>query len=271
MSELQATTAGPGPQVRAVIALSMQQLVRSRRTLIFALLGLVPPALSVLFAVVRRIPRFHVNAAGFDFFSQVMFTFYVQFLLVLVALFYGTALIQSEVEDRTLTYLLVRPIPRRLLVLGKYLTYLIVAAAILLPSVGLTFTILELSDGASGFGRHLPYLAWDVGVLALGAMAYGALFAFLGAALKRPVMIGLFFVVVWEWLVTYVPGRFGKLTILHYLISIFPHSTVQRGIQTLLGSPTSRPHAVAVLLGIALAFLVLTMELFRRREYVLEQ
>lgn len=266
-----AARGGAGAQVRAVVRLTFLQLLRSRRTLVFALLGLLPPALAVLFAILRNLPRLHINATGFDFFSQLMVTFYLHFLLVLVALFYATALIHSEVEEKTLTYLLLRPVSRRLLVLGKFLTYLAAAGVLMLPSVVLTFGILEASDGGSGLGRHLRYLLWDLAVLALGTTAYGALFAFLGTALKRPIMVGLFFAVIWEGVVSHVPGHFAKLTILHYLLSIFPHSTVQRGVQALLGSTTSRGVAAAALIGITAVFLALAIEVFRRREYVLEQ
>jgi len=260
-----------GTRMLAVVRLTIRQILGTRRTLVFALLAALPPALAALFAVLRRVPTLHINATGFDFFSQMMVTFYLHFLLVLIALFYATALINSEVEEKTITYLLLRPVPKTHVVFAKYLTYLLAAAAILVPSIVLTFGILEISDGAHGFAGHLRYLLWDLGVMALGAMAYGAVFVFLGAWLKRPVMIGLFFAVVWEWAITYVPGYFSKLTILHYLLSIFPHSTVQRGVQALFGSTTPRPVAVVVLLAIAVLFVGLAMETFRRSEYILEQ
>jgi ABC-2 type transport system permease protein len=258
-------------QVRAVVRLSTRQLVRTRRTALFALVGVVPPALGLLFAVFRRIPSLHVNITGWDFFSFMMVGFFLHFFLILVALFYGTYLIHAEVEDRTLTYLICRPVTRPALVLGKFCTYLATAWLLILPSMVLTFLILEISDGLTGLARHLPYLLWDASVLVLGTMAYGALFTLLGAAVRRPVMAGLFFAFVWEWLVTYIPGRFGKFTVLHYLLSLFPHSTVQRGVQTLFDSLTSRPVAILALLGITGVFLSLAIALFTRREYVLEQ
>jgi ABC-2 type transport system permease protein len=262
---------GHAAAVGAVIRLSVQQLLRSRRTLVFGLLGAFPPAFATLFAIVQQIPKLQSRVLGFEVFSYLMYFIYLQVFLIGVALFYGTALINEEVEDRTLTYLLLRPTSRRVIVMGKYLTYLLTAALLLLPSVVLTYVILEGADGFRGIGRHLPYLMWDLGVMTLGAMAYGALFAFLGTALKRPAMFGLAFVIVWEVLVTYVPGRFSRFTILHYLLSLFPHSTVQRGVQTLFGFTTSRSLAVVALLLISGAFLVLAMEVFGRREYVLEQ
>jgi ABC-2 type transport system permease protein len=261
---------GRAVALRAVVRLSVQQLLRSRRTLVFGLLGALPPAFAALFAIAKAVTESN-RVLGFDLFSYTMYFLYLQVLLLAVALFYGTALVNQEVEERTLTYLLLRPVPRQLIVLGKFLTYLLVAAVLLLPSVVLTYGILEAADGFTGIGRHLPYLLWDLVVMLLGAMAYGALFTFLGTVLRRPAMFGLAFAVGWEVLVTYVPGRFSRLTILHYLLSLFPHSTVQRGVQTLFGTTTSKPAAALALVGITAAFLFLSMETFRRREYVLEQ
>ena len=263
--------ASPVSQVFAVMHLTRQQIFRNRRTLLFLLLGLVPPALGLLFATLRQIPDVHINATGWDFFSSMMVLLYLQPMLLLVTLFYGTHLINAEVEERTITYLLIRPVPRPLLVLGKYLTYLVAATLLLVPSMLLTWVVLEASDGLGGFARHFPYVLWDVCVLFLGSMAYGSLFLLFGTALRRPIMAGLFFAVVWEALVTYIPGRFAKFTILHYLLSLFPHSTVQRGVQNIFQSMTSRPVAVVVLLLVSGLFLGLAMSLFSRREYVLEQ
>jgi ABC-2 type transport system permease protein len=265
-----APAASPVSQVLAVMRLTYAQVFRNRRTILFATIALVPPALALLLAALTRIPNTTL-ATGWEFYSALMVIAYLHLMLLSVTLFYGTHLINAEVEERTITYLLIRPVPRPLLVLGKYLTYLIAAFLLLVPSMLLTWVILEASDGLGGFGRHLPYVLWDVCVLFLGSMAYGALFLLFGTALRRPIMAGLFFAVVWEVVVTYIPGRFGKFTILHYLLSLLPHSTVQRGVQSLFQSMTSKPASVVVLLLVSAVFLGLAMFLFSRREYILEQ
>ena len=48
-------------------------------------------------------------------------------------------------------------------------------------------------------GIHFDPLLTDLGALALGLAAYGAVFAFVGARLKRPLLVGLLFVLGWEW------------------------------------------------------------------------
>jgi ABC-2 type transport system permease protein len=273
MNEQNALPAAVSPvsQVLAVMRLTNQQIFRNRRTMLFALVGLVPPALGLLFAALRGIPDLHINATGWEFYSILAVFWYMQPMLLLVTMFYGTHLINAEVEERTLTYLLIRPVPRPLLVLGKYLTYVIAATLLLVPSLLLGWVILETSDGLTGFARHFPSVMWDMCVLFLGALAYGALFLLFGTALRRPIMVGLFFSVVWEVLVTYIPGRFAKFTILHYLLSLLRHSTAQRVVQQLLQSMSSRLASVVILLLISAVFLGLAMFVFSRREYVLEQ
>ena len=49
---------------------------------------------------------------------------YVRFIVPVLGVFYGTALIADEVDDKTITYLFTRPIPRGAVLLGKYLAYL---------------------------------------------------------------------------------------------------------------------------------------------------
>ena len=50
-----------------------------------------------------------------------------------LAVFYGTALMADEVEDKTLTYLFTRPIPRGAVLIGKYLAYLACTILVVLP------------------------------------------------------------------------------------------------------------------------------------------
>ena len=45
-------------------------------------------------------------------------------MLPLAALFYATSLVADEVEGRTLTYLLTRPITRASILAGKFAAYL---------------------------------------------------------------------------------------------------------------------------------------------------
>ena len=49
---------------------------------------------------------------------------FLRFIVPVLGVFYGTALMADEVEDKTITYLFTRPIPRGAVLVGKYLAYL---------------------------------------------------------------------------------------------------------------------------------------------------
>ena len=64
----------------------------------------------------------------------------------------------------------------------------------------------------------------DLALLALGLAVYGALFAFIGAKFKRPLLIGLIFVFGWEQAALAFPGYLKKFTVAYYLQALVPHA-----------------------------------------------
>ncbi len=74
----------------------------------------------------------------------------------LAALLYATGIIQDEVEEQTLTYLLLRPLPRWALYLVKLLATLLVTAALTAVFTAATFAVIALTAqraGDRGTGR----------------------------------------------------------------------------------------------------------------------
>ena len=163
------------------------------------------------------------------------------------------------------------PVSRRIIYLGKYLAYLVAASLLLLPTAVVSFLIAMIADPPGEAVQHLPILFKDLGVLILGILAYGALYALIGAVAKRPVFVGLGFAIVWETAVTFIPGYLSKMTIKHYLLALLPHAAGERGVLSLLESPTSPPIAIVVLLATTAGLLALGAWIFTRKEYVLEQ
>ena len=131
---------------------------------------------------------------------------YLRFIVPILGVFYGTALMADEVEDKTITYLFTRPIPRGAVLVGKYLAYLAVTVLIVLPSVMLVF-FLVVPIGGGSIAASFPGPAQGPGAARpLGLAVYGALFAFIGAPLKRPLLIGLVFAFGWEQAVMLMPA-----------------------------------------------------------------
>ena len=60
-------------------------------------------------------------------------------------------------------------------------------------------------------------LVKDLSLLALGLAVYGAVFAFVGAKFKRPLLVGLIFIFGWEQIALAFPGYLKKFTVAYYL------------------------------------------------------
>jgi hypothetical protein len=124
-------------------------------------------------------------------------------------------------------------------------------------------------------GRSFTSFAIDLGLLALGLAAYGAVFALVGAALKRPLVSGLVFVFGWEQVALLVPGYFRRFTVAHYVQSLVPHAMPSDGVASLLQSVLSdRPPVFVCLLvlgGVVASTLWLAARTVESREYVLDQ
>ena len=189
----------PGLMTSAVriFDLSLGQMLWSRRSVFLGILLGGPVMLAVILRIVDSLHAsgFRVNGAavsGSTVFGMMIWLLFIRFIVPVLGVFYGTALIADEVEDKTITYLFTRPIPRGAVLLGKYLAYLACTVLLVLPSVMLVFFLIVPTGGGS-IGAAFPGLAADLGMLVVGLASYGAVFALVGTRLKRPLVVGLVF------------------------------------------------------------------------------
>jgi ABC-2 type transport system permease protein len=263
-----------------VFDLSLGQMLWSRRTVFLALIVGSPLALGVLFRVLEimgitggvRIEG--ASVAGPTVFGGMIWLLYLRFIIPVLGVFYGTALIADEVDDRTITYLFVRPIPRGAVLIGKYLAYLVTTVLVVLPSVVVLY-LLVVPLGHGSLAACFPALLKDLALLGAGLAAYGAAFAFIGAYFKHPLVAGLVFAFGWEQLALLLPGYLRRLTIAYYLQALVPHSMPQEGLggalQALFREVPPVWVSVVWLTGYIVVFLALAARTAERREYVLEQ
>ena len=260
-----------------VFELSLGEMLWSRRTIFMALVVSAPVLLAIVARAVQLIgmPILRVEGvriAGTDLFGTMIWGPYLRFIVPVLGVFYGTALVADEVEDRTITYLFTRPIRRGAVLVGKYIAYLVCTTLVVLPSVMIVyFLIVPIGEIPGSFSS----LVIDLGLMALGLAVYGAVFGCIGAVMKHPLISGLVFVIGWEPLAQLMPGSLRWLTVAQYLHWLMPHAMPSDGVMSLLRPVLGRPPAasisllsLAVILGVALVLAVYTIE---RREYVLEQ
>lgn len=266
--------------VSRIFDLSLGEMLWSRRSVFMALLvgaPLVIAVISRLLAVLAPGSMLRINGEvvnGSDMFGLMMWMLYIRFIVPILGVFYGTALIADEVEDRTITYLFTRPIPRGAVLIGRYLAYLASSVLLVFPTVVVVFLLLVPVGGGS-LAALFPALLADLGMLATGLAAYGAVFGWVGARIKRPLVAGLVFALGWEPAVLLVPGYLKQLTVAYYLQALAPHAMpADSGVSALLQTFTEMPpvaSSVAMLVAITVVALWLAARTVESREYVLEQ
>ena len=263
-----------------VFDLSLGQMLWSRRTIFLGLVVGSPLALGVLFRILEALGisgGFRIEGApiaGSTIFGIMIWLLFLRFIVPVLGIFYGTALIADEVDDKTITYLFVRPIQRGSVLVGKYLAYLVTTVFVVLPSVALLY-VLVVPLGNGSLAAAFPALLKDLGLLAAGLAAYGALFAFIGAYFKYPLVTGLVFAFGWEQVALLLPGYLRRLTIAYYLQALVPHSIPADGLggalQALFREVPPAWVSLVWLAGYIVVFLALAAWTVGRREYVLEQ
>jgi ABC-2 type transport system permease protein len=188
-------------------------------------------------------------------------------LLALVSAIMATAVISQEVEQKTIVYLLTRPIPRPKILLARGL------AAILSVAVITLFAGVLLA--VATVGGFPDYVLRDLLALSVGAFAYTSLFLMVSLLVSRAMIPCLLFAFGWESAVPSMSGQIYLLTIQSYLASIAqaPADDGKRNAMEFLAGLLGKAHvssgtawaAMAALTVVCLAF---SAAWFTRNEYV---
>ena len=202
----------------AVFVLTVRQLAGSRRIWLVLALVSLPLLAGLLFQVADA------TATPDQFADDVTKVMLTSAILPLVMLLLATAAFGNEVGDRTLVYLVTKPIARWRIVLPKLLASVAVGGIPVALGGALAVAVIERGDAGGA-------LATGAGLLA-GAAAYAAIFTWAGLATRHALLIGLVYVFIWEAaLAAYLDGiRF--LSVRRYtlaLVHAFDHGRLASG------------------------------------------
>jgi ABC-2 type transport system permease protein len=170
--------------VGAVFTLTVRQLAGSRRLWLVLALVSLPVLAALLFLVADA------TTTADEFADDVTRALATSAILPLVMLLLATAAFGNELGDRTLVYLVTKPIARWRIVVPK-LAAAIVVGGVPVAASGMLAVALILEGDAQGVA------ATGAGLLA-GAAAYAAIFTWAGLATRHALVIGLVYVFLWE-------------------------------------------------------------------------
>ena len=168
---------------RTLAGVTVRALIGRRRTLTIALLALLP----VLLGILIRIGGGRPDA------PEILDTLVIRTVCPLVALVIGTGAIGSEIEDGTLIFQLLKPVPRWLTALAKTTVAAFLTAVLLVPPVIVTGLLL----GGLGGQSVTTTLGFAVATL-VGGSAYAIGFTALGTVTTRALIVGLGYTLIWE-------------------------------------------------------------------------
>jgi hypothetical protein len=97
-----------------IFDLSLGQMLWSRRSVFLGVLSGGPVILAIALRIISALyaSGFHINGAmagGATIFGMMIWLLYIRFIVPVLGVFFGTALIADEVDDKTITYLFTRP------------------------------------------------------------------------------------------------------------------------------------------------------------------
>jgi hypothetical protein len=198
----------------------------------------------------------------FVFSSYVVFSVFLSFLLPIWSLSFATEAMGGEREDRSLIWLLTRPMSRPAIYLAKFVALLPWSIALNLGGFGL----MCLAAGQPGSLAFRLY--WPAVVAA--TLAFCSLFHLMGACFRRAAVVGIVYAFFLETVLGSMPGYMKRISVGFYTRCLMFEAAEGYGVRPAKPSiylPVDGTTAWCVLLGMTVVLLAVGMIIVARSEY----
>lgn len=253
---------GPGTitALWLIVAMQIRALLRRKRLIFLTLVLLLPPFVSFMMKV----------ESGNALESWVIFApqAYLVFLVPILSIFHGASAIADEVDDRTLGYLLMRPISRDVIAFGKVVGATLVTAALACFSFSLSHQLIYWrgSIGPVFSGDLLAQYLRVCGIICWGSLIYVSFSALLSLLIRWPTMAAILYLALVEIGCAYVPGPLAGAAMSTRLMRLLPPGL--RSVEDVIGAEVFReapPREPVIAAGVLLVVTgLLTIWLLRR-------
>lgn len=250
--------------------MSLAHYVRSKRIFILAFLFALPSVIALLAHHFDEPARIRDPEAWYGQGEKAMMFFLIPHALVpLTALLFASGMIQDEIEGQTLTYLLLRPLPRWSIYLAKLLAAVVISAVVAGIFTFITYTALTFSHDEF-VPKYLPMRAMKVMCLySISLWVYTSLFGLLSLLFKRTLVIGVVYVIVFEGAIANIDFLVRRATVMYYFRVIaarwldlsFPEWSIT------LAEASSTAECFTILVSVTVVATVLAGILFTTREF----
>ena len=229
-----------------VFNLSLRQITGVRRLLIVLLLVLLPVALTVLL----RLTSSNGEGDSGDFVNAVVNALMVGVILPIVMISFSTTVFGNDLEDRTLSFIVMTPAARWKIALSKLAAPILIGAPLILVSAATTIYVGMDGDVTS-------VLAVCAGLL-VGVVAYASVFTWAGLITTRALAFAIVYVFLWEGVIsTLVPGV-RYLSVSAYALSVM-HGLNDSALEAVADQTIEIAAALIGAAVVAVAFWLLTI------------
>jgi ABC-2 type transport system permease protein len=248
-----------------LFVLTLRQYVRGRRLLVAVLLFGLPSVLAVVVNLLAPYP---------PPLEEIKFAFVLNLipcaLTPLAALLYATGIIQDEVEEQTLTYLLVRPLPRWAIYAVKLLATLLMVSVLTGVFTAVALATIVLTRGDTLTSALMMQELKIAGALTLAQAGYCGLFGLLGLLTRRSLFVGVAYIFLFEGILGSLDTVARQMTIIYHFRVLILRWLDNRWKDdwsiNLATAPDART-CVLTLLGIGVGLTIIAAFIFAGREF----
>jgi len=189
--------------------LTLRQHLHGKRWMVMAGLFVLSAGLVVLV----RATAHDVPPRQLEFI--IAFMFIPQAILPLLALVYASGIVRDEQEEQTMTYLLIRPIPKWTLYLVKLLATL--TTTIVLVAALTVLVYVATYAGAESGQNDVPMRCLKaIGIHSLAVVTYCCLFGLISLLTNRALIVGILYAALFEGLLANMPFSIRLATVIYY-------------------------------------------------------
>lgn len=233
-----------------MLTLSLRQLTGKWRVILIVLLALIPVGLAF-------VPGGDSADADEEFINGLLDGLLVGVIMPLVTMALATAAFGNEIEDKTLSYVFLKPVARWRIAIPKFLASVIIAAPLALVSGALATYI-----GTDGDLQTTVAVAI---ALSVGVITYASVFTWSGLITTRALPFAIVYVFLWEGLLSTFIGGIRYLSVRGYTLAIM-NGLDDNGLEVLSDRVIEFPAAVVGAFAVTIVFLWLTVYRLRRMD-----
>ena len=232
-----------------ILILTLRQLTGKWRVILTVLLAVIPVGLAF-------VPGDGADADQ-EFIDGLLDGLLVGVIMPLVTIALATAAFGNEIEDKTLSYVFLKPVARWRIAIPKFLASVVIAAPLAVVS-GAVATYI----GLDGDLRTAMAVAL---ALLVGVITYASVFTWAGLITTRALPFAIVYVFLWEGLLSTFIGGVRYLSVRGYTLAIM-NGLDENGLETLSDRVIEFPAALVGAALVAVAFLLLTIYRLRKMD-----